>query len=145
MIQRSETDSELGTDHDATEGGVFPCGLHSFRIGKASSPDCDLCGAMETPSHILCNYKQLKNIITASHDKIWRLLYKLLTGSLPEWKLHYDSPIGKMPLTDLTRDITGLVCNRKLDGVAQRSTQNECFRLEFTRTTDFWATSLDVA
>eukprot|EP00961_Rhodomonas_salina_P253155 3421199-Rhodomonas_salina.2 len=63
----------------------------------------------------------------------------------PEWKLHYDSPIGKMPLSDLTRAITGSVRNRKPDGVAQRSTQNECFLLEFTRTTDFWAASLDVA
>eukprot|EP00961_Rhodomonas_salina_P072500 974269-Rhodomonas_salina.3 len=52
-------------------GGVFPCGLRSYHIGKSASAACKLCGKMETPSHILCHCSVLRDIITASHDKIW--------------------------------------------------------------------------
>eukprot|EP00961_Rhodomonas_salina_P036291 487966-Rhodomonas_salina.1 len=100
---------------------------------------------METPSHILCKCNKLHEIITALHDKIWRCLFECLSGTLPGWSLHYDSPIGKMALTELTSPLTGSVRCGKPDGVAQRPSQNECFLLEFTSTTDFWPTSLDAA
>eukprot|EP00961_Rhodomonas_salina_P011597 155938-Rhodomonas_salina.1 len=100
---------------------------------------------METPSHILCKCNKLHEIITASHDKIWRRLFECLSGTLPGWSLHYDSPIGKMALTELASPLTGSIRRGKPDGVAQRPSQNECFLLEFTRTTDFWPTSLDAA
>eukprot|EP00961_Rhodomonas_salina_P164884 2221844-Rhodomonas_salina.2 len=50
-----------------------------------------------------------------------------------------------MALTELRTLFHGALKRKKPDGVAQLSSQNECFLLEFTRTTDFWTTSLDVA
>eukprot|EP00961_Rhodomonas_salina_P006541 88761-Rhodomonas_salina.1 len=119
-------------------GGVFPCGLRSYRIGRADSAACKLCGLLETPSHILCTCSPLSDVITASHDKIWRRLYELLVGSLPTWTLDYDKPISRMPLVELSTPFRGALGKKKPDGVAQRSSRNECFLLEFTRTTDFW-------
>eukprot|EP00961_Rhodomonas_salina_P174122 2347864-Rhodomonas_salina.3 len=48
-----------------------------------------------------------------------------------------------MPLTELTSPFAGEL--GRLKTAAQRGSQNECFLLEFTLTTDFWPTSLDVA
>ena len=126
-------------------GRVFPCGLRSYRIGRASSSACNLCGCVETPSHILCSCKPLQDIVTASHDKIWKRLFEFLNVSLPDWKFHFDKAIGKFDLLELTRPFTGSVSKKKPDGAAQRMSQNECFLLEFTRTTDFWPTSLDAS
>eukprot|EP00961_Rhodomonas_salina_P257350 3477973-Rhodomonas_salina.1 len=50
-----------------------------------------------------------------------------------------------MALVELAAPLSGAVKKKKPDGVAQLASQNECFLLEFTCTTDFWTTSLDVA
>eukprot|EP00961_Rhodomonas_salina_P072499 974269-Rhodomonas_salina.2 len=50
-----------------------------------------------------------------------------------------------MALAELAAPLSGSVRRKKPDGVAQQSSQNKCFLLEFTRTTDFWSTSLDAA
>eukprot|EP00961_Rhodomonas_salina_P090442 1216958-Rhodomonas_salina.1 len=50
-----------------------------------------------------------------------------------------------MPLVELSTPFRGALGKKKPDGVAQRSSRNECFLLEFTRTTDFSTTSLDLA
>eukprot|EP00961_Rhodomonas_salina_P206304 2784807-Rhodomonas_salina.1 len=126
-------------------GGVFPCGLRSYRIGRSATSVCNLCGAVETPSHILCACKPLQDIITASHDKIWKLLFEFLLVLLPEWDLHFDKAIGKFALKELVQPLEGATSKKKPDGAAQRCSQNECFLLEFTRTMDFWPTSLDVS
>eukprot|EP00961_Rhodomonas_salina_P128939 1737337-Rhodomonas_salina.1 len=47
-------------------GGVFPCWLRSYCIGRADSAACKLCGLLETPSHILCTCPPLSDVITAS-------------------------------------------------------------------------------
>eukprot|EP00961_Rhodomonas_salina_P198662 2679544-Rhodomonas_salina.1 len=125
-------------------GGVFPCGLRSYRIGRASSSACNLCGAVETPLHILCACKALQDIITASHDKIWKQLFELLVVALPGWNLQFDKAIKQFSLTELTHPFTGGLGKKKPDGAAQLSAQNESFLLKLTRTTDFWPTSLDV-
>eukprot|EP00961_Rhodomonas_salina_P266182 3598063-Rhodomonas_salina.3 len=98
-----------------------------------------------TPSHILCSCKPLQDIVTALHDKIWKCLFEFLAVSLPDWKLYFDKAIGKFDLLELTRPFTCSVSKKKPDGAAQRTSQNECFLLEFMRTTDFWPTSLDTS
>eukprot|EP00961_Rhodomonas_salina_P120020 1615248-Rhodomonas_salina.1 len=128
-------------------GGVFPCGLRlpQYRIGKCDSSACKLCGKMEMPSHILCQCPSLHDVITALDDKIWCRLFKQLKGALSSWDCFYDQLIGGMSLTELSAPLSGPLQKKKPDGVAQRPAQNECFLLEFTRTTDFWNTSLDTA
>eukprot|EP00961_Rhodomonas_salina_P118940 1600822-Rhodomonas_salina.1 len=98
---------------------------------------------METPSHILCSCQPLHDIITASHDKIWKCLFEFLTAALPSWNLQFDDAIGKFALTELVFPFLGSLAKKKPDGAVQRSAQNKCFLLEFTSTTDFWPTSLD--
>eukprot|EP00961_Rhodomonas_salina_P049696 667962-Rhodomonas_salina.1 len=74
---------------------------------------------METPSHILCQCPSLHDIITVSHDKIWRRLFEQLKGALPAWDLFYDQPIGGMSLTELSAPLSGPLLKKKPDGVAQ--------------------------
>lgn len=77
-------------------GGVFPCGMRSKRIGKATTDACALCKRLETPSHILCGCPELREIVTASHDKIWARLFEYLKSHLSsKWEMWYDA-IGKM-------------------------------------------------
>eukprot|EP00961_Rhodomonas_salina_P251642 3402233-Rhodomonas_salina.1 len=73
---------------------------------------------METPSHILCQCPSLHDVITESHDKIWRCLFEQLKGALSSWDLFYDQPIGGMLLTELSAQLSGPVRKKKQDRVA---------------------------
>eukprot|EP00961_Rhodomonas_salina_P204265 2756370-Rhodomonas_salina.1 len=63
-------------------GGVFPCAMSMKRIGKSDTDECPLCHKKESPSHILCGCKELLEIVTASHNKIWLRLFEFLRSHL---------------------------------------------------------------
>eukprot|EP00961_Rhodomonas_salina_P200532 2705220-Rhodomonas_salina.1 len=77
--------------------GVFPCAMWSKWIGRSLTDECPLCHKRETPSHILCWCKELREIITALHDKIWGHMFEYLRSHLSnKWNMWYNGAIGRM-------------------------------------------------
>jgi hypothetical protein len=125
-------------------GGVFPCGLRSFRMGKSPDSLCVLgCATKETPSHILCGCRPMKDAITAAHDKIWQRLYDFLVShSDPASHWSFDSSIGTMNLPPLSCSLTPQLMRLKPDAICWREEDRSLYLLDFLRTSDFWSDSI---
>ena len=126
-------------------GGVYPCNMWRKRIGVSESDECDLCTSKDTFSHQMCNCKKVQDAITAAHDTVWKVLYERITGGLnTEWRTWYDSLLRQVPLLEIVKPV-GEACKYKPDGILQNTKLKKLYLLEFTRTTDMWSDSLEVA
>lgn len=112
----------------------YPTQAYRYRTNQTDDPDCRMpeCRQRETYDHITCACRQTADIVTASHNKVWKTLYDVITLNAPKAaRMVFDTPMAKSGFKH-TQGVTKL----QPDGLFLNPNTLQLFILEFARTGD---------